>query len=196
MKKSVIKNSVIAALVAAGTIVPTTAAMAQQKPVIAAPRSVLPAGVKKTSQPIRYQIPKRYSWLNNWRSLRVATPRIGTAWRSTNIPRRPTTTSNNTSSARPVVMTPTRGPIGTPIRLQVNRNFGATPALLSFKAYVSRGVPARVHTRLSGGGNSYTVPAPIQLCIQGGGTWQAELVLSNGRNLGVVGSFTPTNCPR
>ncbi|MDG2002813.1 MAG: hypothetical protein P8J20_05720 [Novosphingobium sp.] len=67
---------------------------------------------------------------------------------------------------------------------------------MSFKAVVSRGVPARVHARLSGGGSNFSIPAPIQLCIQGGGTWQAELVLSNGRNLGVVGSFTPTNCPR
>ena len=68
--------------------------------------------------------------------------------------------------------------------------------LLSFKAVVSRGIPARVHTRLMGGGLNYATVAPIQLCIQGGGTWEAELVLSNGRNLGVIGSYTPTNCPR
>lgn len=95
-----------------------------------------------------------------------------------------------------VTMGPSRGPIGTPIQIRVNRNLGATPMILSFKAVVSRGVPARIHTRLSGGGNSYRTSAPIQLCIQGGGTWEAELVLSNGRNLGVIGSFTPTNCPR
>ena len=96
----------------------------------------------------------------------------------------------------PVSMGPSRGPIGTRIALQVSSNLGATPAILSFKAVVSRGVPARVHTRLSGFGSSYGTPAPIQLCIQGGGTWEAELVLSNGRNIGTVGSFTPTNCPR
>ena len=94
-----------------------------------------------------------------------------------------------------VMMGPCQGPVGTPIRIQLSQNLGAVPALLSFKAVVSRGVPARVHSRLLGGGASFNTPAPAQLCIQGGGTWEAELVLSNGRNLGVVGSFTPTNCP-
>ena len=73
------------------------------------------------------------------------------------------------------------GPIGTPIQLRVNQNLGASPALLSFKAVVSRGVPARLHVRLSGAGSSYSARAPIQMCIQGGGTWEAELVLTNGR---------------
>ena len=100
------------------------------------------------------------------------------------------------NTGAPVTMSPFRGPIGTNIMVQVNRNLGAMPAILSFKAVVSRGVPARVHSRLLGSGASYRTPAPIQLCIQGGGTWEAELVLSNGRNLGTIGSFTPTNCPR
>lgn len=110
------------------------------------------------------------------------------------VPAVPAAASNPNGPA--VTMGPGRGPIGTRIGVQLNRNLGATPVILSFKAVVSRGVPARVHTRLLGGGNSYSTPAPIQLCIQGGGTWEAELVLSNGRNLGVIGSFTPTNCPR
>jgi len=95
-----------------------------------------------------------------------------------------------------VSMGPAIGPIGTPIRVQTRQNLGAVPYILSFKAVVSRGVPARIHTRLMGGGASFSTPAPIQLCMQGGGTWEAELVLSNGRNLGVIGSFTPTNCRR
>jgi hypothetical protein len=107
----------------------------------------------------------------------------------------PATGANNPNGPM-VTMGPDRGPIGTRIGLQLNRSVGATPAILSFKAVVSRGVPARVHTRLFGGGSSYSTSAPLQLCIQGGGTWEAELVLSNGRNLGVIGSFTPTNCPR
>jgi hypothetical protein len=107
----------------------------------------------------------------------------------------PATTAGNPGGPA-VTMGPGRGPIGTRIGVQLNRNLGAAPAILSFKAVVSRGVPARVHTRLLGGGSSYSTSAPIQLCIQGGGTWEAELVLSNGRNLGVIGSFTPTNCPR
>lgn len=100
------------------------------------------------------------------------------------------------TSSQPTSMGPSMGPIGTPIQLRVNQNLGASPALLSFKAVVSRGVPARLHVRLSGAGSNYSTRAPIQMCIQGGGTWEAELVLTNGRNLGVVGSFTPTNCPR
>lgn len=96
----------------------------------------------------------------------------------------------------PIDFGPSRGPIGSAIRLRVNQNLGATPALISFKAVVSRGIPARVHTRLLGSGGSFQTPAPAQLCIQGGDTWEAELVLSNGRNLGVIGTFTPTNCPR
>jgi hypothetical protein len=110
--------------------------------------------------------------------------------------RRSLTLSPTLTSSQPVTMGPSSGPIGSAIRVQVNQNFGAAPVLLSFKAVVSNGVPARLHSRLSGSGSSYSTPAPIQMCIQGGGTWEAELVLANGRNLGVIGSFTPTNCPR
>lgn len=115
-------------------------------------------------------------------------------FRRTLVPTIPAAANNPYGPA--ATMGPSRGPIGTPIRVQINRNLGAAPAILSFKAVVSRGVPARLHTRLSGYGSSYGTPAPIQLCMQGGGTWEAELVLANGRNVGVIGSFTPTNCPR
>jgi hypothetical protein len=103
---------------------------------------------------------------------------------------------NRTGFSGPATMGPTSGPIGSSIGVQLAQNLTARPALLSFKAVVSRGIPARVHTVLSGGGLNYATVAPIQLCIQGGGTWEAELVLSNGQNLGVIGSYTPTNCPR
>jgi hypothetical protein len=108
----------------------------------------------------------------------------------------PVSTVTNNPYGTAATMGPGQGPIGTPIRVQLQRNLGAAPMILSFKAVVSRGVPARVHTRLFGFGSSYGTSAPIQLCMQGGGAWEAELVLSNGQNLGVIGSFKPTNCPR
>lgn len=95
-----------------------------------------------------------------------------------------------------VMMGPCQGPTGTNIQVRLSQNLGATPVILSFKAVVSRGVPARIHTRLMGSGSNFSTPAPRQLCIAGGGSWEAELVLSNGRNVGVIGGFTPTNCPR
>ena len=95
-----------------------------------------------------------------------------------------------------VLMGPCAGPIGTRIAVQLNQSLSAAPAILSFKAVVSRGIPARVHVRLQGGGFAYATQAPQQLCIQGGGTWVAELVLANGQNVGEVGGFTPTDCTR
>jgi hypothetical protein len=130
--------------------------------------------------PRSYQIPQgAFNPLSFRRNLTVA------------IPARP-----NNPYGPVATMGPGSGTVGTPIRVQLQRNVAAAPAILSFKAVVSRGVPARVHTRLFGGGSNYNTSAPIQLCIQGGGTWEAELVLANGQNLGVIGSFTPTNCPR
>jgi len=218
MKRNFTKGA-IAALVAIGTIGPATTAIAQQKPVIAAPRAVLPLGVSKTSanqrvgtkpsQPIRYRIPSNYSWLNNWRNLRVATPvkpRIGRAWPYT--PVRPATNTGGgatpTSSprpaananVRPVVMTPSRGPIGTTMQIRLNRNLGASANLIRLRAVVSRGVPAQLLVRLSGSGNFYSTSAPIQMCIQGGGRWNADLLLTNGQRIDNIGTFTPTNCPR
>ena len=100
------------------------------------------------------------------------------------------------SPAYGVSMGPCQGPIGTQIRVRLARSLGATPVYLSFKAVVSRGIPARVTTRLGGSGGTYATSAPIQLCMQGGGSWEAELILSNGQNIGTIGGFTPTNCPR
>lgn len=94
------------------------------------------------------------------------------------------------------VMGPCRGPVGRTIRVRMRRNLGSPPALLSFKAVVSQGVPARLHVRLQRRGSDYLLAAPPQLCMQGGGTWETELILANGQNLGVIGNFTPTNCPR
>jgi len=186
MKMSILKKSMLAVLVAASTIVPTASVMAQNAN-IGNWRSLRVAPRVNTPPPprvIKYN--SRIAFPNN--------PFVNYRYRR-NVTITPSALAQARASRPPVVMTPGRGNIGTPIQVQINRNFGATPALLSFKAVVSRGVPARVHTRLSGGGSLYTTPVPIQLCIQGGGTWQAELVLSNGRNLGVVGSFTPANCP-
>ncbi len=94
------------------------------------------------------------------------------------------------------VMGPCEGPIGGTIRVRLRQNLPAQPVLLSFKAVVSRGVPARLQVRLQRLGNDYGVAAPPQLCMQGGGSWEIELVLANGQNLGVIGGYTPTNCPR
>lgn len=94
------------------------------------------------------------------------------------------------------VMGPCQGPIGGTIRVRMRRDLGSPPALLSFKAVVSRGVPARLHVRLQRRGTDYVLAAPPQLCMQGGGSWETELILANGRNLGVIGGYTPTNCPR
>ena len=94
------------------------------------------------------------------------------------------------------VMGPCRGRIGGTIRVRTRRDLGSPPALLSFKAVVSHGVPARLHVRLQRRGSDHLLAAPPQLCMQGGGTWETELILANGQNLGVIGSFTPTNCPR
>jgi hypothetical protein len=94
------------------------------------------------------------------------------------------------------VMGPCQGPVGQVIRVRLKGNLGAPAAILSFKAVVSRGAPARLQVRLQGSGLNYQTTAPPQLCIQGGGSWEAELVLANGRNLGVIGGYTPTNCPR
>ncbi|MBV1916526.1 MAG: hypothetical protein KUG65_00445 [Sphingomonadaceae bacterium] len=197
--KNIVTKSAIAALVAIGTVVPATTAMAQQKPVIAAPRSVLPLGARQTNQPIRYNIPTRYNWLSNWRrNIRVSPtirPRIGRAWTSTSVTPRPTPSASVNTNARPAVMTPNSGPIGTQIRVQLNRNFGAAANLIRFRAVVSRGVPAQLLVRLSGSGNVYTTSAPIQLCIQGGGRWNADLLLTNGQRIDNIGTFTPTNCP-
>lgn len=96
----------------------------------------------------------------------------------------------------PAVMGPCQGPIGGTIRIRLKQNVPAQPAVLSFKAVVSRGVPARLQVRIGRLGNDYGVSAPPQLCIQGGGQWETELVLANGQNLGVIGGYTPTNCPR
>jgi len=189
------KNSLIAALVATGAIVPATAAHAQQKPVIAAPRSVLPAGAANTSQPFRYQIPSQYNWLRNYRTLRV-TPRIGTAWRSTSVPTRSTVPTRTSApvNAQPVVMTPNRGPTGTPIQIRLNRNFGSFPTHVRFRANISRGVPAQILVRLGGASNTYTVSSPIQLCVQGGGRFNVDLIFANRPNISDIGTFTSTNC--
>ncbi len=108
----------------------------------------------------------------------------------------PVMASCGNSPAYGVSMGPCQGPVGTQIRVRLARNLGATPIYLSFKAVVSRGIPARVTTRLGGSGGAYATSAPIQLCMQGGGSWEAELILSNGQNIGTIGGFTPTNCPR
>lgn len=94
------------------------------------------------------------------------------------------------------VMSPCQGPIGGTIRVRMRQNLGSPPAMLSFKAVVSRGVPARLHVRLQRQGTDYVLAAPTQLCIQGGGSWETELILANGQNLGVIGGYTPTNCRR
>lgn len=96
----------------------------------------------------------------------------------------------------PAMMGPCQGPVGGTIRVRLKQNVPAQPAILSFKAVVSRGVPARLQVRLGRLGNDYGVSAPPQLCMQGGGSWETELVLANGQNLGVIGGYTPTNCPR
>lgn len=94
------------------------------------------------------------------------------------------------------VMSPCQGPVGGTIRVRMRQNPGSPPALLSFKAVVSHGVPARLHVRLQRRGSDYVLAAPPQLCMQGGGSWETELILADGRNLGVIGGYTPTNCPR
>lgn len=99
------------------------------------------------------------------------------------------------NSASGAMMSPCQGPVGSNIQVNLQRSLGATPILLSFKATVSRAVGSRLQVRLSGSGLSYSTVAPPQLCIAGGGTWEAELVLSNGQNAGLIGSYTPTNCP-
>lgn len=96
----------------------------------------------------------------------------------------------------PAVMGPCQGPVGGTIRVRLRRDLGSPAAVLSFKAVVSRGVPARVSVRLQGRGPGYAIAAPPQLCTQGGGSWEMELILANGRNMGVIGGYTPTNCPR
>ena len=96
----------------------------------------------------------------------------------------------------PAVMGPCQGPVGGVIRVRLRRDLGSPAVLLSFKSVVSRGVPARLQVRLQGRGLDHQTTAPPQLCIQGGGSWETELVLANGRNLGVIGGYTPTNCPR
>ncbi len=116
-------------------------------------------------------------------------------WRR-NITVAPSVFANAAANSQPVVMTPNRGPIGTRIQVRLNRNFGAQANLIRFRAVVSRGVPAQLLVRLSGSGNLYTTSAPIQLCIQGGGRWDADLLLTNGRRIDDIGTFTPTNCPR
>ena len=90
---------------------------------------------------------------------------------------------------------PGSGPIGTPIMVQLPPGLGATPTLLRFRAVVTNGVPAQLLSQLIGSGASYSTPAPIQLCTQGGGRWDIDLLLSNGTRLDSIGSFTPTNCP-
>ena len=94
------------------------------------------------------------------------------------------------------LMGPCQGPIGGTIRVRLRQNLNSVPAMLSFKAVVSRGVPARVHVRLQRQGSDYVLAAPPQLCTQGGGSWETELILANGQNLGVIGGYTPTNCAR
>ena len=99
------------------------------------------------------------------------------------------------STTSGAVMSPCRGSTGSQIQVRLQRSLGATPAILSFRAVVSRYVGSRLQSRLIGSGLNYSTVAPPQLCIAGGGTWVAELVLANGQNLGVLGSYTPTNCP-
>jgi len=194
MNVKTFSNAVITIGAIACVVIPTTRLLAhttscpQQviKPLPAAPRQA-PNASNAMRQPVKtYRVPVRQRQIyapQARRNIRVAPGAV---------PSR-----SNVAMARPAVaMGPASGPVGSAIRLQVNRNLGAVPALLSFKAVISRGVPARVHVRLSGRGTAYAIRAPIQLCMQGGGTWQAELVLSNGRNIGVIGQFTPTNCPR
>jgi hypothetical protein len=96
----------------------------------------------------------------------------------------------------PAVMGPCQGPVGGTIRVRLRQNLAAQPVLLSFKAVVSRAMPGRLQVRLQRLGNDYGLAAPPQLCMQGGGSWETELVLANGQNLGVIGGYTPTNCPR
>jgi hypothetical protein len=79
--------------------------------------------------------------------------------------------------------------------VQLAPGLGATPTLLRFRAVVSNGVPAQLLSQLIGSGLSYSTPAPIQLCIRGGGRWDIDLLLANGTRLDSIGSFTPTNCP-
>jgi hypothetical protein len=90
---------------------------------------------------------------------------------------------------------PSSGPIGTPIMVQLAPGLGTTATLLRFRAVVTNGVPAQLLSQLIGSGLSYSTPAPIQLCIRGGGRWDIDLLLANGTRLDSIGSFTPTNCP-
>ena len=170
MRKSVLKNSLVAVLAAAAAIVPTASVMAQN-----------------AGQPIRYnyRIPYQNNPFLNWRrTITVSPSAIAQA------------NANANRNARPVVMTPNSGPIGTQIRVQLNQNFGAAANIIRFRAVVTNGVPAQLLVRLSGSGNVYTTSAPIQMCIQGGGRWDADLLLTNGRRIDNIGSFTPTNCRR
>lgn len=209
MMKSALKKSLFAALAVTTAAVPVSALMAQNANTNTRCNPVMPSASKVGSGPTVYRYPQSHKFRKITsprarRNIRVA-PSAVPAWRSARQPvrqpvvrtsRQPTRQPVAQTPLRPVDMGPSSGAIGSPIRLRINQNLGAAPALLSFKAVVTRGVPARVHVRLSGRGSNYAIQAPIQLCIQGGGTWQAELVLSNGRNIGVIGSFTPTNCPR
>lgn len=89
---------------------------------------------------------------------------------------------------------PCSGGPGTPIILRIEQTLPSQPAALVFRQVVVNGVPARITTRLTGGGRTsgsfYSIPAPRQLCVGNGGKWMMTLITADGRSQGDSGSFT------
>ena len=98
------------------------------------------------------------------------------------------------STTSGAVMSPCVGPTGSQIRLQLTRPLTATPGRLIFSAVPTPGVPSGVVSGLIGSGSNYSASVPAALCQSGGGTWYVYLRLSNQQDMGLIGSYTPTNC--
>ena len=92
---------------------------------------------------------------------------------------------------------PCFGPAGTAIYVELLRPMPRPPAKLVFKAVLVSGVPAQIVAALSGGGNVYSLAAPLKLCA--GPTfphkWMIWLMDSAGAMRGEIGEFTMTGCP-
>jgi hypothetical protein len=99
-------------------------------------------------------------------------------------------------------MGPCFGPVGTNIVIQVSRQLKQPLAKIVFKPYSVTGIPgatgAEVIVSLSGAGtmpqSQYTISAPAQLCLGGGGSWDAWPIDASGQAQGDIGRFSITGC--